>query len=180
MRFYKINAIFPAKRRKFGVFDVIFWRNVTYDVVPTKFFESHHSTRTIPQLILKISSSSFKPFRSYSLFFFELQSYPVISTSLISTSRYLDINLRSRQKQSLFNIKLPGYLDISISTTRYLDIISNPLEEKLDIWYFRIYKTCEIEKKTSKFTKDFSCVIYLYSLYIFLKILLIFLVIFLY
>ena len=46
---------------------------------------------------------------------------------------YLDINLRSRQKQSLFNIKLPGYLDISISTTRYLDIISNPLEEKLDI-----------------------------------------------
>ena len=62
-----------------------------------------------------------------------IQSYPVISTSLISTSRYLDINLRSRQKQSLFNIKLPGYLDISISTTRYLDIISNPLEEKLDI-----------------------------------------------
>ena len=62
-----------------------------------------------------------------------IQSYPVISTLLISTSRYLDINLRSRQKQSLFNIKLPGYLDISISTTRYLDIISNPLEEKLDI-----------------------------------------------
>ena len=51
-----------------------------------------------------------------------VQSYPVISTSLISTSRYLDINLWSRQKQSLFNIKLPGYLDISISTSRYLDI----------------------------------------------------------
>ena len=59
---------------------------------------------------------------------YKIQSYPVISTSLISTSRYLDINLRSRQKQSLFNIKLPGYLDISISTSRYLDIISNPLE----------------------------------------------------
>ena len=69
-----------------------------------------------------------------------LQSYPVISTSLITTSHYLDINLQSRQKQSLFNIKLPGYLDISISTTRYLDIISNPLEEKLDIWYFKICK----------------------------------------
>ena len=62
-----------------------------------------------------------------------IQSYPVISTSLISTPRYLDINLRSRPKQSLFKRKLPGYLDISISTTRYLDIISNPLEEKLDI-----------------------------------------------
>ena len=58
----------------------------------------------------------------------KLQSYPVISTSLISTPRYLDINLRSRPKQSLFNIKLPGYHGISISTTRYLDIISNPLE----------------------------------------------------
>ena len=58
---------------------------------------------------------------------------PIISTSLISTPRYLDINLRSRPKQSLFKRKLPGYLDISISTTRYLDIISNPLEEKLDI-----------------------------------------------
>ena len=57
---------------------------------------------------------------------FDVKSYPVISTSLISTSRYLDISLRSRQKQSLFNIKLPGYLDISISTSRYLDIISNP------------------------------------------------------
>ena len=51
---------------------------------------------------------------------------------------YLDISL-SRHKPSVpsktnpFNIKLPGYLDISISTTRYLDIISNPLEEKLDI-----------------------------------------------
>ena len=70
----------------------------------------------------------------------QIQSYPVISTSLISTSRYLDINLRSRQKQSLFNKKLPGYLDIFISTTRYLDIISNPLEEKLDIWDFKICK----------------------------------------
>ena len=63
----------------------------------------------------------------------KIQSYPVISTSLISTHRYLDINLRFRPKQSLFNRKLPGYLDISISATRYLDIISNPLEEKLDI-----------------------------------------------
>ena len=42
-------------------------------------------------------------------------------------TRYLDINIRSRQKQSLFKRKLPGYLDISISTSRYLDIISNPL-----------------------------------------------------
>ena len=79
-----------------------------------------------------------------------LQSYPVISTSLISTSRYLDINLRSRQKQSLFNIKLPGYLDISISTSRYLDIISNPLEWKLDIWHC---KTCKIRKNWKKNTK---------------------------
>ena len=92
----------------------------------------------------------------------KIQSYPVISTSLISTSRYLDINLWSRQKQSLFNVKLPGYLDISILTTRYRNIISNPLEEKLNIWHFKICKKCKIKTKTSKFIKDLFYVTYLF------------------
>ena len=81
----------------------------------------------------------------------KIQSYPVISTSLISTSRYLDINLWSRQKQSLFNVKLPGYLDIS-----YVDVplsrhnYKSPWGITRHFVFFKVFQIVKTVKKRNK------------------------------
>ena len=74
---------------------------ITYDVVPTNFFCI--STFTYENsLILKISSSSFKPFRSYSFFFFELYSYIIRFLETLYTSDVTDSGTHSLRYPILF------------------------------------------------------------------------------